>query len=146
MLTLNGEPFTSGKAQYYDDDPDRARPQSAIYVQVILPLDPAVAVLALLDTGSPCCLFNKDIMEALGFGFEAKGDKLMTRHGRLNGTWDRLPVTLAADEGESLEIDATVFVSEEWQFGAFIGYGGLLERIRFGLDPQANSFYFGPTE
>ena len=25
------------------------------------------------------------------------------------------------------------------------GYGGLLERVRFAVDPQENFFYFGPS-
>jgi hypothetical protein len=28
--------------------------------------------------------------------------------------------------------------------GTFLGYSGLLERIRFAVDPQQNNFYFGP--
>jgi len=27
----------------------------------------------------------------------------------------------------------------------FLGYSGLLDRIRFALDPQANDFYFGAS-
>jgi predicted aspartyl protease len=147
MLTLNDEPFTQGKARYYDNDPDRVRPHSAIYIQVELPLDPAVTVLALVDTGSPYCMFDREIVEALGLSFDdGEKIKLKTKDMLVIGRLDRLDVTLAADEGTSQTIEATVFVSEDWHFGAFIGYGGLLERIRFGIDPQTNSFYFGPSE
>ena len=52
-----------------------------------------------------------------------------------------------ADEGESCEVDATLFVSRDWVYGNFVGYSGFLERIRFAVDPGANDFYFGlPTE
>jgi hypothetical protein len=36
-----------------------------------------------------------------------------------------------------------VLVSAEWLAPTFLGYMGLLERIRFAIDPQANQFYFG---
>lgn len=50
---------------------------------------------------------------------------------------------IVAEEGRSLEVEAIVFVSPEWTEQTFLGYAGLLERIRFGVDPQANDFYFG---
>jgi hypothetical protein len=55
-------------------------------------------------------------------------------------------MTLIADDGDSLRIDATVFVSSDWprRAGTFLGYSGLLERIRFAVDPQKNDFFFGP--
>jgi hypothetical protein len=55
-----------------------------------------------------------------------------------------VPVLILADEGDSLEVDAVVFVSKDWPAGKnFVGYSGLLESIRVALDPQANHFYFG---
>ena len=55
----------------------------------------------------------------------------------------RAPITLLADEGESLAVEATIFVCPEWSGPHVIGYNGLLERIRFAVDPSLNSFYFG---
>ena len=55
----------------------------------------------------------------------------------------RAPVSLVADEGESLDLDATFFVSADWRHGTFLGYSGLLEWIRFVIDPYRNLFYFG---
>ncbi|HKI06536.1 MAG TPA: hypothetical protein VKK31_31460 [Thermoanaerobaculia bacterium] len=40
-------------------------------------------------------------------------------------------------------LDATVLVSQDWFGGSFIGYEGLLQRIRFAVDPETNLFYFG---
>ena len=48
-----------------------------------------------------------------------------------------------AEDGQSIAVDATVFVSHEWRGQTFLGYMGLLERIRFALDPQVNDFHFG---
>ncbi len=59
------------------------------------------------------------------------------------GALYRVPVKLLADEGEPLQMEATVFLSPDWQGPNFIGYEGLLQRIRFAVDPQANQFYFG---
>ena len=58
----------------------------------------------------------------------------------------RAPVSLVADVGESPDLDATFFVSADWRQGTFLGYSGLLERIRFAIDPYRNLFYFGFNE
>jgi hypothetical protein len=53
-----------------------------------------------------------------------------------------------ADEGESLEVGGTVFVTNDpgWPQGwRVVGYEGLLARIRSAFDPQQNYFYFGPA-
>ena len=60
------------------------------------------------------------------------------------GSLERFPITLPAEEGDALEIDATLFVCEDWHRGNFLGYNGFLERIRFALDPKLAKFYFGP--
>jgi hypothetical protein len=52
-------------------------------------------------------------------------------------------MTLLADEGRELEVDATVFACPHWPGPNFLGYGGLLERIRLALDPHRRHFYFG---
>jgi hypothetical protein len=51
---------------------------------------------------------------------------------------------LLADTGEPLDVPATVFVTPDWPGPNFLGYQGLLQRIRFAVDPESNRFYFGP--
>jgi hypothetical protein len=68
---------------------------------------------------------------------------LSTRLGVFQGTLYRGQVTLPADEGESLDLDATVFVCPDWPGPNFLGYQGLLQRVRFAVDPESNTFYFG---
>ena len=63
--------------------------------------------------------------------------------GTVQGKLVRAMTTLVAEDGFSLEVDSTVFVSRDWPAGNFIGYSGLLERIRFAIDPQVNAFIFG---
>jgi hypothetical protein len=55
----------------------------------------------------------------------------------------RVPITFPGLLGEALDLQATVFVSTDWPGGNFLGYQGLLQRIRFAVDPEANLFYFG---
>lgn len=141
MLTLGDRPFTTGRCRFLDSDGIRDEPK--IYAQVV-PGDWKTPVLAQLDTGAAWSVLDSEIAEELGL-FDERGEqaKLSTRLGLMNGTLVRVPFTLIAEEGESLRLDATVFVSREWREGTFLGYGGLLERIRFAIDPSANNFFFG---
>jgi len=72
--------------------------------------------------------------------------RLSTRLGTYEGYLIRLPIVLVADEGESLKMEGNFFVSDDWPSPVtFLGYSGLLDKIRFALDPQANDFYFGAS-
>ena|SRR5713226_8758595 len=70
MLTLNGIPFTTGRATYRDLHPESVSGKSAIYVQVVLPIHIGMSFYAIVDTGSPYCIFDTEIAEALGFSFD----------------------------------------------------------------------------
>ena len=64
--------------------------------------------------------------------------------GVFRGQLYRGLITLLADEGSPLDVEATVFVTPDWPGPNFLGYQGLLQRIRFAVDPESNRFYFGP--
>jgi hypothetical protein len=69
---------------------------------------------------------------------------MVTPFGTIQGHLVRVPLILPADEGEDLALTGTFLISEDWPSGlTFLGYSGLLDSIRFALDPQANNFYFG---
>lgn len=104
----------------------------------------ADAILALLDTGSQWCVLPFSIAAALGHD-PADSDevRLHTRYGTLLGRLDRLRVRFRADEGEPLELEATWFITQDWPGPAVIGWKGCLERFRFALDPEEDTFYFG---
>jgi hypothetical protein len=53
-------------------------------------------------------------------------------------------ITFLSDQGDPLDTYGTFFVSPDWPGHTFLGYSGLLDSIRFALDPQVNHFYFGP--
>ena len=145
-LTLGGEPFAVGAAKYLADWPDGPG-QSRIIVRVGLSgLGPPI--LALIDTGAPWCLFHRDIAESAGL-LDGHGEvvTMHTARGLARGRLERAVVTLLADSeyAASLAVDATVLVDPDWLGPSFIGYNGLLERIRFAVDPRAEEsrFYFG---
>jgi hypothetical protein len=145
MLTLNGVPFTTGRATYRDFNREHVSSKTAIYVQVVLPIHTGISVYAVVDTGTPYCIFETEILEALGFSFNnGESITLNTAYGSFRGTIQRLTIRLVAEQGDSLDVDSSVFVTGEWWYGNFVGYSGFLERFRFAVDAATNSFYFGP--
>ncbi len=101
-------------------------------------------VMAQLDTGAAWSILDAPVAEALDL-LRGSGEaiSLQTRHGPIRGRLERIQVELVADDGDSISVNATVLVSQEWTHGSFVGYGGLLERIRFAIDPSDRFFYFG---
>ena len=102
-------------------------------------------VLAVMDTGAPWCIFEPFAAKILVRNslLVQKRVALSTRLGMIHGALYREMIRIPADEGDPLDVEATVFVSPDWQGPSFIGYQGLLERIRFAVDPETNLFYFG---
>jgi hypothetical protein len=103
------------------------------------------ALLAQLDTGAAWSVLAPDVATAARISV-ASGDpaKLSTRFGIKDGYLVRVPLTFEADAGVPLVTEATFFVAADWPEGmTFLGYSGLLDSMRFALDPQANHFYFG---
>ncbi|HEX3131274.1 MAG TPA: hypothetical protein VH394_28315 [Thermoanaerobaculia bacterium] len=100
--------------------------------------------LAQVDTGAAYSILEQDVARALGL-MHGIGplSRLSTRLGDLRGRLLRVPLKILADEGDSLEFEATFFVSSDWHGGTFLGYSGLLDRLRIGLDCPRNLFYFG---
>ena len=76
---------------------------------------------------------------------DRNGEELQvsTRLGRFLGRLERTDLQLLADDGDSLIVQATVWVSRDWHGGNFLGYAGLLQHIRLAVEPSANFFYFG---
>ncbi len=149
MLKLDGRDFGRGRSRFHDSS-GRGAQEAKIYVKVEVAGFQS-PLLALLDTGAPWCVFEAEVCEAIGLNLEQGPETtLSTRRGRFDGKLVRVPVTLLADEGEgeSLEVESTVFVAPDWPGDNFIGYSGLLTRVRFALDPapQQKYFYFGPVE
>jgi hypothetical protein len=145
LKTLDGANFATGRTRFLDEDSTAYEGTAKIFVK-IEPSNLGFYVLAQLDTGCPWSILNPTIADAMKLtDEEGQPEKLNTRFGIVDGQLKRTRVTILADDGDSIEVEATVFVPTEWSAGNFLGYGGLLERVRFAVDPQENFFYFGPS-
>jgi hypothetical protein len=144
MLHRGGHEFTSGRALFLDAAPGFHEETGKIFIRVV-PQPLQVEILAQLDTASPWLIFDADISRQLGI-VDGQGAPatLGTRFGRMDGRLESVVITIVADEGDALEIQATAFVCDAWPAGYnFVGYTGVLERVRFAVDPDANDFFFG---
>ena len=137
-------PFTTGVAGYFDFEAPSPDQQPRIWVRVAVGSSPA-PILAVVDTAAPWCIFRPSVANLFVRNLEPLPGwtVLSTRFGRVRGTLFRGLITLLANRGEPLEVDSTIFISPDWTGPNFLGYQGLLQRIRFAVDPETNFFYFG---
>lgn len=145
MLKRNGQHFTTGAAKFFDVGLEPREPTPKVYVRVRFPaVERGRPTLAQLDTGAAWSVLQRDIAEELGV-LDGAGElvRMQTAAGSLQGRLERIPLILVAEEGLSLEFQATFFVSRRWHGETFLGYTGLLDRLRIALDSPANQFYFG---
>ncbi|HEX4961180.1 MAG TPA: aspartyl protease family protein [Thermoanaerobaculia bacterium] len=143
MLILDGQRFTSGRSRFLDQHPRFREPTAKVFVKVAFP-GIKDTVMAQVDTGAAYSTLEPDVAEALGlFDLAGQRTRISTRLGTIAGQLIRIPLTLVADEGTSLDLDATFFVSPDWKGTTFLGYVGLLDRLRIALDSPTNLFYFG---
>ena len=145
MLKLAGDFFTQGRSIFADHDRDNPETTAKIFVRLLLGEIPT-AVVAQLDTGAAWSVLDPKVAANLGI-LDADGPRtsLETRFGRKEGRLVKVPIRFLADEGTSFDTEGTFFISPDWPPGrTFLGYSGLLDSIRFALDPQKNHFYFGP--
>lgn len=144
LVRQNGAPFCIGRSRFSDRIETSEAQTPKIFVK-IEPNSLGMPILAQLDTGSSWSILDPEVARELslldGGGMSAK---ISTRLGVFDGRLERTQIAILADDGDTLNVEATVFVSPDWIGGNFIGYGGLLERIRFAVDPSDNVFYFGP--
>jgi hypothetical protein len=121
-------------------------PTAKIFVKISFERDPESISWAQIDTGAAWSVLDPLIAKRLGYlDLDGERTKLDTRLGRKVGVLARLPVQFLADDGENYTTEGTFFISSDWPSGrTFLGYSGLLDGMRFALDPQANHFYFGP--
>jgi hypothetical protein len=107
--------------------------------------DLPVPTYGLLDTAAYWCILPPELAEALGYHLDPTEQpvRLQTRMGPLEGHLERCYIRFPAEEGDQAEMDATFFVCAEWPGPLVIGWKGALERIRFGLDPDRETFCFG---
>lgn len=146
LLFSNGDSFATGAVSY------DYRPATTVETtnRLILAVEiEGIFTEAVIDTGAPYVVCPPKVARQAGIDVSSALDSMtmLIRGMRLQGFRVRLNVTLKAEEGEDLDVDATAFVpevEEYWgDFPAFLGLTGFLERIRFGIDPNTDTFYFG---
>lgn len=98
----------------------------------------------MVDTGAPWCIFEPAISMKLRSHLDVINEnaRLRTRLGLYQGILGRGRLQIAADEGEDLDVTAVMFLCPDWPGGNFLGYEGVLDRVRFAVDPHRNRFYF----
>jgi hypothetical protein len=107
----------------------------------------------IVDTGAPWCILGPELAEAWGTTFHEiyrPSERLNIRGISYTGRLVRATIVLKATSGEDLALEATIFIpdvepGETWNLPNFLGLDGLLNRIRFAVDPTENVFYFGPA-
>lgn len=140
-------PWSTGGARYRISEKSH---DGTLVVAVDCRIDAAGDVTALLDTGAEWSVLGGVLATSLLGSSSRPHDYPMimrTRLGPIEGWRRRVPVTLLANDGRELEIAATVLLAPEWEGPPVLGYRGLLERIRFALDPGVTDadqwMYFG---
>lgn len=105
---------------------------------------------AFVDTGGVFLICPPDVARAAGIDTTGgiPATPLLLRSNRIDGVLQRVNLTILAQNGENVIIDATAFVphpEQEWiqNFPCILGMQGCLERLRFAVDPQTDTFYFG---
>jgi len=140
----DGAVFTTGRSLYSDRAPGSEEPTAKIFVKIGIEALPG-PIVAQLDTGAAWSMLDAEVAEAMDLvGRGGEQTLISTRVGRVVGRLEQTDLEILADDGDSLTIQATVWVSAEWHGGNFLGYAGLLQNIRLAVDPSDNSFYFGP--
>lgn len=142
--------FAGGAAEYSDYYPEKAEegPRIVLYVYLANQKMPTPFII---DTGSPWCVLDPAEFEKMADQADSIYDTSLNIRGEsYDGRLYRLFICLPAVIGESLEVDATVFVPElpagdGWFHPNFIGLKGFLNRIRFAVDPESNLFFFGSS-
>jgi hypothetical protein len=78
-----------------------------------------------LDTGAHYCILNTTAADLVrdqladGLGEFA----VLTARGLIRGDLYRHTITLVAQTGKSLDLDAIVFVPPDWEAPCYLGYG-----------------------
>jgi hypothetical protein len=147
LFFSDGTNWSTGSAKYYADyEYGPANLLVAIQFSIGRGLP---SVHGLLDTASTWIVLSKDFLVSLDIEIDedpSLKEKMLTRFGTITGYLNRIPIIIIAEEqdGSSLEVEATCFISEEWNGRPpVIGWRGCLERMKFAIDPSQDRFYFG---
>lgn len=146
LFFADGYPFATGALPY----DYRPATETETTNRIVIPIEiQGSRTLAALDTGAPYVVCAPKVASDAGVdpSWALAKKTMLIRMMRVEGFIVRLNVRLVARDGEDLDVDSTVFVPESealWgNLPSFIGLTGFLERIRFAIDPNTDTFYFG---
>jgi len=151
LFFQDGTPFAKAFSSYAYRPVEEYDKYPRIFIQVEIE---GFQTEAFLDTGSPYVICDPIIAENLSLDLThgEKIEKFLIRGYTIEGYLHRMNITILAEGGQGLPVDATVFVpnltpDQDWgNFPSIIGLSGFLERIRFAIDPIKDRFYFGDLE
>ena len=113
--------------------------------------DTGVTEYAFLDTGAFWSTLSKETLEITGMydSSRKKDQTYWVRRNELYGYLEQMTVFILSDDkwGEDLSVTSTFFVTDEHYGPNVIGYNGMLDHIKFALQPsikvgQDNLFLF----
>ena len=125
MLRLYDEPFASGVSSYVEEDPSFDSKQTSVHVNILVHGSVPIHTTARLDPATPWVVLNAELNEHLGLSVTSQQITLRTAEGLMTGSLTRYPLTLVAQDGDALDIEATLFICSEWRRGNFLGYTGI---------------------
>lgn len=133
---------SAGRIRYLTDVEHGAH---SLLVAVPCRVENGTPILALLDTASEWSVLAWSLAEQCGCvgGPDRLPLRVHTRFGLIVGWLERLTLQMLAEEGEPIELEATWFVSPDWDGPTVLGWRSGLERFRFTIDPAEDWFYFG---
>jgi hypothetical protein len=148
----HGEPFASGAAPYTYLSASEQETTPRIIISVSIQ---GIQTSAFVDTGGVYAICSPEIADELHLDPKhgAPVNPIRWRGEIFQGVLHRVPITLLAEEGESIIIEATCFIpqltnSQQWQtdFACILGMYLCFDRLRFAVDPNPDNemFYFGP--
>lgn len=147
LLFDDGRSFASGKMTYEYRPTSQQTANNRLILRVEIN---SLPLLAIVDTGAPYVIVQPNFARLLQLDpTEALEEtQLMIRGISHKGQIHRASLDLPASEGESMSLEVTMFIpetdEESWgNLPSFLGMMGFLERIRFAIDPDEDSFYFG---
>lgn len=145
-------PFASGACGYLSRPSSERETVNKLFVEVLV--DNAATWLGAIDTGAPYLICGPDVGQALALKPEAgiENATVEIRGLPIPGDLHRLSLTILAEEGLDVNIEATAFIvrsdpAVRWTLpDIFLGWHGCLERLRFAVDPANDTLYFGPAD
>jgi Aspartyl protease len=148
MLFRGGnKAFTTASAKFAEEAIGET--STKVYVRVRLGRD-ITEIEFMLDTGAAWTMIHRDLADEHGLlrPSSAGVDDVSistARQGLIHGSLVKCPLTIVADLGSPVQLQATVFCSEGWMGPNILGYQGALQSLRFALDPsrRATLWHFG---